>query len=449
MCAARNFVQGRYYWAALQFSATTAARPAGFFFAAFFGVATVVIALRGRFGSPKKTLTRLVLIGVLLASIPTMWNFAGAILTRGPAPSLQKAVTGLFDGTYDPLWLKHANAWDTVMFKYGRDGPLHYLILMPLITGGGIMMLMIPGYPALFGMRRAWLIPALWTLFLVLHTFLRTSGLFASGGYARFFVSVAPLAGIMAVAGVGRFATNLKWVLFTLLACVAFFGGVVPWVTRFEFFRETWLLEPGGILGSAIEHGWDKYSWILVPGMAAILTGWAVMSRRRRLEHPFPVRRVCATAFVTMCLVVPVAECLLVVRPSGRDTTCQLISDLGAWLKKERPELVRDLGRSGLRKTEAKLVFSRWYLHMEQGWDPYDETRFGWSPEAGIAQLPKGSIVVWDSDFSLTEYDMSIERLEKNRRLRFLREFATDPERERKFILRVYEVVGDIQDGDE
>jgi len=440
ICAVRNFVRGKYNWAALQFSVSMAARPAGFFVAALFGIIMAVFALRGKLGHPKAAVMKLLPAGVLLASIPAIWNVAGAIIYGGGMrSSIHETAAGFLNGTYDLLWLSHSNAWDTVMFKYGSDGPLHYLILMPLVTGGCIMMLMIPGYLTLFKMRGVWIIPAVWTSFFVLHTFLRTSGLYASGGYARFFVSVAPLAGIMAVAGAARFATNLKWVPLTFLACVAFYVYLVPWITTFPFFKETYLLDSGNI----VKIVWDKFLWIVVPATVVIPACWVFLSKRygRQPGIRSSAKHVSAPIFAVICLVLPIVECITAVAPARQNATYQLIRDLGEWLRRERPELTEDLGSFRPRKTDAKLIFARYSLHMGKGWDPYDNSRFGTFSKEEIASLPKGSIIVWDSGFSKTEYRVTEKALDDNDRLESLTKFETRLGREQKFTLHVYEVV--------
>ncbi len=430
ICGIRNFILGRYPWAALQFSAGAAARPEGFFFIAFFGVLFLAGAIGGRRCRRKADVLRFIVTGALLVSVPVVWSIVGGIIHSG-------------GGSPDPLWLTKANAWDTELSKYGADGPLHYLIMMPYITGTVVLTLAILGFGVCLKSGRLRAVPAFWVFFLVLHTVLRTSGLYASGGYSRYFVAVAPLAGLMAVAGIGRFARSFHWLIFTFFACVGFYLGAVPLLVRIPFFKETWV--DSLITGPGRAIGLHEYSLILLCGIAALLAVWVLLWKRRRLGST-PYGRASVPVVLVVCLVLSVAECAAVIRPASADPTYVLIGEFGEWLEEKRPALFEDLGSSGPRKLKAKLTLARFYLHMKEGWDPYDDTRFGTSSIQGVESLPTGSIFVWDSDFGPGENGMSAEELDGNIRLRFLREFSTKRRPGWKdFHLRVYEVIGEPQ----
>ncbi len=432
ICGIRNFVLGRYPWAALQFSASAAARPEGFFFIIFFGVLFLAGALIKRPDRRKAGVLRFIATGALLVSVPVVWSIAGGIIHSG-------------GGSPDPLWLAKANAWDTELFKYGSDGLLHYIIMMPYVTGTVVLTLAILGFGVCLKSGRLRFVPAFWAFFLVLHTVLRTSGLYASGGYPRYFVAVAPLAGLMAVAGIGRFARSFHWMIFTFFACVGFYLGAVPLLIGIPLFREPWVDSLATGPGRAFDL--RGYSLILLCGMAALLAVGVLLWKRRRLRGAADTARASVPIVLVVCLVLSVAECAAVIRPASESPTYALIDEFGEWLGRERPALFEDLGSCGPRKLKAKLTLARFYLHMKEGWDPYDDTRFGTSSIRGIESLPAGSIVVWDSDFGQGENGISAEELDRNRCLRFLREFST----KRRpgwsdFHLRVYEAIGEPQD---
>jgi hypothetical protein len=84
---------------------------------------------------------------------------------------------------------------------YGQGSWGHYLVVWPIGVGIGVFVLVCAGTMRVRG--RGWGIALLlWGLFL-LQTVIYRYGWFASGGYGRFMVTVAALAGAMAAGGVG------------------------------------------------------------------------------------------------------------------------------------------------------------------------------------------------------------------------------------------------------
>lgn len=61
-----------------------------------------------------------------------------------------------------------------------------------------------------FCRRRLWLVPVLAGVFFVIHAAIKARGVYASGGYGRFMVSVAPLIGILAVGGLERLLAHIR-----------------------------------------------------------------------------------------------------------------------------------------------------------------------------------------------------------------------------------------------
>jgi len=420
ICAVGNYIFRRHSRAAILFSISAAARPEGFFFIILFGIVLIVEALLGKLGSGKKGWVKFIGTSALLLCVPAVWSIAG----------------GLIHGGLDLLWLTKSNSWDTLRYKYGSDGVLHYLLKMNYAVGIIVLAPAIAGMAACFRRGRIWIVPTLWIFFFVLHTYLRTSGYYASGGYPRYFAAVAPLMGLMAVAGVDRISRSLRWLLFSILVCAGLYWGIAP------FLNETLGRIPRSNLGSAI--GRNMGSFILFCATAMFLAIWLIFLRRtfRSLENRHPVRQIALPIILAGLVAGTGCSCLIFNRPAGRSLTYVSITEFGEWLRGEYPSLYEDLGSSGPRKTDAKLLFPRWYLHMRQGWDPYDESRFSGSFELdNIKTLPAGSIVVWDSDFGPGESRMSEERLDEIGRLKPIKNFFTKRSKGRSdFSLKVYEV---------
>lgn len=402
ICAVRNYARGRFPWAALQFSAMTATRPEGFFFVALFGLILLVGALRGKMGRPGAALKKLVLAALLLASVPLVWNIAGGIIYARMDPA----------NGFDPLWLPHHNPWDASRFKYGSDGLLHYPFWMGEIAGPAALPLMALGFVAFFKRDRLWFVPALILFFLVLHTLMRTTGYFSSGGYARYFASLAPLMGLTALAGLDMFIGSALWIGLAFLVYCGVYIGVVPWLRELPVFNEFYTQIPGLTVSEAIVR--YKYTSSLMVLAPALIVAWIIFDARlfRRQKQNPVAKRALATALIVICLAAQCLFCLLCVKPATESRGYAFIGEFADWLKAQHPALFADLGSQGPRKTEAKLMFSRYYLHMEQGWDPFDATRFGLSNFSDWDSLPPGSIIAWDSHFEPTENHVTREELD-------------------------------------
>jgi hypothetical protein len=92
---------------------------------------------------------------------------------------------------------------------------------------------------------------------------------------------------------------------------------------------------------------------------------------------------------------------------------------------------------------QGKLVLSRVSLHMQEGWDPYDDSRFDNLRLSDLNTMPVGSVVVWDSEFGPVESRISSDELDRHPRLKFVRSFqASLKPNWPVFVLRIYEVTG-------
>ena len=366
ICGVRNYIRQNYSFAALQFSASAAARPEGFFFIAFFGITLLVETRRGNLGTGQQAFVKLLTTGALLAAVPLIWSITGGYISSTFGP----------DTSFNPLWLKDQNPWDTNRFKYGSDGILHYLFLMRQIVGLVAFPLMILGLGVCFRRERLWILPGLAIYFLALHTAFRVSGYFASSGEPRYFAAIAPIMGIMAIVGLDRFVGSIRWVVFTFLATTAVYKGVFPWLRELPIINETNCQVPGSTVSEAISRHPAELVQFYIIGV--ILTAWLIFGRCfvGEIEEKTIVRRLLIGILIIGCLLHPGIECLNTVKPARESISYSVVTEFGNWFKGNYPTLHRDLNPGHPRQMQGKLVLSRVSLHMQEGWDPYDDSRF-------------------------------------------------------------------------
>jgi hypothetical protein len=169
--------------AAILWSLLPLARPEGGLVLAVLGVLWGLEALRDR-----RALRPLLLLGTGLV----LWEAAVLVLT------------GNWRYLLDTFpWPVHSDAW--------TGSPFHYLLRWPLILGAVALV------PWLAGLRPSWRAGGglrLGVLFvsavLCVHAFLFATGGFASTGFERYFATLAPTNGLIAVAGVAWLAERLR-----------------------------------------------------------------------------------------------------------------------------------------------------------------------------------------------------------------------------------------------
>lgn len=155
-----------------------------------------------------------------LIFLPIWWLalwFARPAATRRPAgspPRLAACAVALWAPALHQLllmvvlgakpWLAFASPSGST--DYTPAGPLVYVPQLLLAVPPVILALAMVG-----GVRMAangkWLVPALAGAFITAHVILRARGMYASGGFARFIVTVGPLVAICAAAGLTQHAT--------------------------------------------------------------------------------------------------------------------------------------------------------------------------------------------------------------------------------------------------
>lgn len=170
---------GRHFAAILVISLLILIRPEGLFIGLLWGAWHTGTALRDR------RIGRGLLESLCLGTGALLWVIAAWLMSG------------------DPLWILHnwPPDWNPGSQANGT-GPLWwYLILLPLIVGPFWLPSFFAGCRHLWQNRTFLLGGAIfWTIFLV-HSVLFTRGWFGAAGYARYFVSVAPVTALLTLAG--------------------------------------------------------------------------------------------------------------------------------------------------------------------------------------------------------------------------------------------------------
>lgn len=175
---------------------------------ALYVTASVYLALRSRWGwsAAVMSLAFITRHEALILALPWAWCAwrAGVPLRRGwplilaPAAINLAAVAAGVQPAIELLFTPRATT------QYGRGGWLTFLCRSLEAFGPGVMVLAIAGLAPLWRNRAARLTLGVALTYFLAHTAIRALGLYASGGYARFLVPIAPLVAIAAVAGWNR-----------------------------------------------------------------------------------------------------------------------------------------------------------------------------------------------------------------------------------------------------
>jgi hypothetical protein len=151
--------------------------------------------------------------------------------------------------TWDPLFILHdwPKDWNSTAAAYGTDPLWGYVIRLPEILGPLLLFPFLVGLGVLLRRRR--LMEALSAFFVlfVLHSVLRTFGLFGSAGYPRYFVCVSPAMALITLAGWNALAERLprqRWAdalgpLVLLSSALA----ALLYVDAAEWSRDAWAVD--------------------------------------------------------------------------------------------------------------------------------------------------------------------------------------------------------------
>ena len=275
--------------------------------------------------------------------------------------------------------------------EYLPAGPLGYvpdalyamtpLILALAIVGGAAMW-----------RRGEWLTPALAGTFLLTHILVRWFGVFASGGYGRFMVTVAPLAAILATAGLEELRAFSR-------SGRRSYG---PWVV----IAAVWLIGLAAIEQQRTAGRFvmdDRLIWSLRICVVAIvvLALWLGSAARSAWAR---------RAGLGVLGLTVLAQWIVIVTPLRERGAQRFTRDIARWLQKQ--------GYSDGPFFATNPWFS---LHL----DLIENPRAHKGPTL-LASMPVGTVVLWDSEYSGSDYHrIELDRLRDAAHYELLAEFRS------------------------
>lgn len=249
--------------------------------------------------------------------------------------------------------------------QYGR-GPIMAIPARALVAyGPGLAALAVLGAVAICRRRGGAVIAAMTAAYVLTHAGLRYLGWYATAGYARLLVPVAPMVGLL---------------------CVAAIAALADWSAR------RWWLRPAGVAAAFVFFWWaceaEKPWWLYPPFLLAfrvVTVGVVLIAaasvwvglRRPRLtwiRWVFPVLLVSLTGIQTLHLA----------RPWRMTPEQRSIQQVVQWLK--------DNGYGGRRILASNVwVNLLWPYVLDPG--DYDTKRL-------FEDAPAGTVLIWDKRFS-------------------------------------------------
>ncbi len=236
-----------------------------------------------------------------------------------------------------------------------------------------------------------WLVPALVGVFALAHLLLRAGGLFASGGYGRFLIAVAPLTAILISAGLTVPRNRRRWSLGTssrtaadhlsppywgALAAVWLIGGLALYVEasagRIRLRADLIAAVPMAAIALA--------GVCVLAGRSPRATRWGERRGRRRPEF-----RRAAAGIMALTWAVHFAA---VVRPLRPNEGARHVQAAIGWIAAE-----------GLA-SRPLLATSPWAAYY-RGWVEHPRIRKG--PRLA-ASMPVGSLILWDAVYAPNNY---------------------------------------------
>lgn len=262
---------------------------------------------------------------------------------------------------------------------------------------------------------RAWIIPALAATFVAIHIVVMAAGVFASGGYARFMVTIAPIMAVLAAAGLsacieeGAAGTNrpdarLPWVAIAGVVALAWLAVEIEW--------------RAGRLGIR-----DERFFVLIRVVAAttalvvLLTAVLRDGRSRRA-----LRRLAAIWLIGLVVVQNAA----LIRPLRVNEPSRAVARIVRWIESQ-----------GLADRPI-FATNSWFAYY-----------FNWAEDPRVhkgkrlvSSMPVGTLVIWDSIYSASDYHrLPREYFEANAAYRCIHEGSSDGSRPIHFL--VYEKIAE------
>jgi hypothetical protein len=243
----------------------------------------------------------------------------------------------------------------------------HALEAVPPVLAG----LAVIGAFVLLRQGRA-LIPAIAGVYLATHVAIKAFGVYASGGYGRFMVAIAPFVAILAVAGLSEIAgrtrrrSSCRW----------------GWIAM----AAVWAI---GLLAFEIERSAGRIGlhdsraiWAMrgVAAAAVLLTALSAFAASGRSLLP----QMTAAFLVVTCLI----QWAVLVRPMRLHDEQRQVYDVVAWLKSQ------GLDKQPLFTTNP---WATYFLNLVELPRAHKGPRL-------LASMPVGTIFVWDSLYSPSDY---------------------------------------------
>ena len=319
----------------------------------------------------------------------------------------RKIVAGLL-ATWAPLvhnvlHRQFLGQWPVRMFtaphgssQYLSTGPLAYIPDALYAVTPAVACLAVLGAVALVR-RGVFLVPAFGAVFFLTHLIIKAVGIYASGGYGRFMVAVAPFIALMAVAGLEH--------------------GTARHTTQPDR-RRAW-----GLLSVTLAIGWlaceaesragrlpvieEKWLWALraVFGLMLALAMIPFLLEPRRTAAPFRL------ALLIVLILASVGQWLLIVRPHRLGADQRLVLEAVAWMR-ERNLVQRPF-----------FATNPWFAHFLG----LVENPRAYKGPALLASMPVGTLFVWDSTYSDSDFHcMPLESYLDDQRYRLIKRFGGD-----------------------
>lgn len=209
-------------------------------------------------------------------------------------------------------------------------------------------------------------------VFVVAHSAIRALGVFASGGFPRFMVAVAPFMAILAVAGWDRLRSSGEAAPVRIVWSVA----VIAWLLIWAAIEAEWragrlpVVHPGGLVAIRCTLG----LFLLASILCLIL--------RPAQRRPF------ARGLLIFLLLFAVAQCVIIVRPLRPGPARTAALNVVRW--------ILDSGYGG----RPVFAANPWVVY---GLGMIEDSRSLKNAEL-LASMPVGTIVVWDSTYSGSDY---------------------------------------------
>lgn len=320
---------------------------------------------------------------------------------------------------HNVLYWRFFGQWPARMFtvphgssEYLSTGPLAYIpdalyALTPVVACLAVL-----GTVVLVR-RRMFLVPAIGVVFFLTHLTIKALGVYASGGYGRFMVAVVPFIAIMAAAGL-EYVTDRKtapsgrrWAWGLL--CVAL---AVGWLAC-EVERRAGRLPD-------IETQWLRVGRASL-GLLFVLAMLLLLLEPRRSAAPFRM------ALLFVVAVLSAGQWLSIVRPLRLGADQRRVLEAVAWLRGQ------GLVQRPLFATDP------WFAHFLG----LVENPRAYKGPALLASMPVGTIFIWDSIYSGSDFHcMPLESYLGDRRYRLIKRFGgenTGPAESTGLMLAVFE----------